>query len=638
MPWYNGRVASSKDSRGVLHRDLKPGNVMLGKYGETLVVDWGLAKPLGHREAGAESDERTLKPASASGSAPTQMGSAIGTPQYMSPEQAEGRLDSLGPATDIYSLGGTLYCLLAGRTPFAEGDAGTILGHVSKGDFPPPRSIKKDVPPALQAICLKAMALRPADRYPSARALADDVEHWLADEPMAAHHEVFVERAGRWLRRHRAAARAAAVVLLSLSVVSSLAAVLINAARGEAQRQRDIAREAQRAEAAQVVETRKALAAETAAKDAETAAKNAETAAKNEAKAAIDRYVETVQESELLKEERFQPLRKKLLSDALDYYQSFIEAHQHDSTMRRDLATALFDVGRISADSGSMADALAAYQRALAIQEGLAEKDPTVQVHQSRLAKCYNNLGNLQGETGDPGAALISYQRALAVQAKLAADNPTVVEYRRDLANHYNNIGILQIKTGEWDEALASHQCALAIREKLAAEHVSVTTYQSDLAKCYNTLGNVERTLNDREAALASFHHALAILKKLAVENPTDVEYHRNLGNSYSNLGLLQAETGDRNAALASFRQALEIREKLAAEDPTVTEHRRDLADNYNNLGLLQAASGDGKAALSSYRRALAIFEKLAVENPSATECQSFLASSYNNLSALHGV
>src|SRR5205085_3635044 len=99
--------------RGVLHRDLKPGNILLGSYGETLVVDWGLAKALGKRK-GRGTEEKTLRPNLASGSAETVAGSAIGTPAYMSPEQAEGRLDLLGPASDTYSLGATFYCLLTG--------------------------------------------------------------------------------------------------------------------------------------------------------------------------------------------------------------------------------------------------------------------------------------------------------------------------------------------------------------------------------------------------------------------------------------------------------------------------------------------------------------------------------------------
>jgi serine/threonine-protein kinase len=102
-------------SRGVLHRDLKPGNVMLGRYGETLVVDWGLAKLLGRTEEGSTSQDVPLTAASSGDAAPTEAGRAIGTPQYMSPEQAAGRLDLLGPATDVYSLGAMLYCLLIGQ-------------------------------------------------------------------------------------------------------------------------------------------------------------------------------------------------------------------------------------------------------------------------------------------------------------------------------------------------------------------------------------------------------------------------------------------------------------------------------------------------------------------------------------------
>src|SRR5205823_2740451 len=105
-------------SRRVLHRDLKPGNVMLGKYGETLVVDWGLAKPLrGPERVSDGSEEPPLTPSSASGTAETLAGAAIGTPEYMSPEQAAGRTDLIGPATDIYSLGATLYAVLTGGPP-----------------------------------------------------------------------------------------------------------------------------------------------------------------------------------------------------------------------------------------------------------------------------------------------------------------------------------------------------------------------------------------------------------------------------------------------------------------------------------------------------------------------------------------
>jgi serine/threonine-protein kinase len=160
-------------SRGVLHRDIKPGNVIVGKYGETLVVDWGLAKAVGRADPGAVPDERTLAPSSSSSLAETLPGSALGTPAYMSPEQAAGELDRLGPRSDDYSLGATLYCLLTGRPPFLGEDAGSILRQVQQGEFPAPRALDPALDRALEAVCLKAMATKPEDRYATPRARAD---------------------------------------------------------------------------------------------------------------------------------------------------------------------------------------------------------------------------------------------------------------------------------------------------------------------------------------------------------------------------------------------------------------------------------------------------------------------------------
>ena len=147
-------------SRGVLHRDLKPGNIMLGPYGETLVVDWGLAKAVGRSADTPRAADGTLRPEAAGGSGSTLPGSRLGTPSYMSPEQAAGRLDLHGPASDVYSLGATLYHLLTGRAPFEDADVFTTLQKVRSGDFPSPRSVNDRVPPALDAVCRKAMALR----------------------------------------------------------------------------------------------------------------------------------------------------------------------------------------------------------------------------------------------------------------------------------------------------------------------------------------------------------------------------------------------------------------------------------------------------------------------------------------------
>jgi len=184
-------------SRGVLHRDIKPGNIIVGKHGETLVVDWGLAKPLGTAEPGLESGERTLVPSSASGSAETLPGSALGTPAYMSPEQARGDLDKLGPRSDVYSLGATLYCLLTGRPPFEGDDIGEVLRKVQRGDFARPRQLDPLLDKALEVVCLKAMAAltRLADGNPAVTQFQNDLARthnsicilqWQAGKPAEA--------------------------------------------------------------------------------------------------------------------------------------------------------------------------------------------------------------------------------------------------------------------------------------------------------------------------------------------------------------------------------------------------------------------------------------------------------------------
>ncbi len=211
--------------RGVLHRDIKPGNIIVGKYGETLVVDWGVSKATGKSDQSA--GELTLLPLSAGGSVDTLPGSALGTPAYMSPEQAEGNLEALSRRSDVYSLGATLYSLLTGKPPFS-GEAHDVIPRVQRGDFRPPQKVDGSLDRALAAICLKAMALNPDNRYGSCKALADDVERWMADEPVTAWREPLSRRVRRWARRNRTKVAAALVglvaVMIGLGVVAGVQA------------------------------------------------------------------------------------------------------------------------------------------------------------------------------------------------------------------------------------------------------------------------------------------------------------------------------------------------------------------------------------------------------------------------------
>jgi eukaryotic-like serine/threonine-protein kinase len=277
-------------SQGVLHRDLKPANILLGPFNESLVVDWGLAKVLdlgssetastnpqagpgpGRGSDKADDDQHDhpvpredrgsrrgdVDPAGAgSGSAPpigpsssteTAAGTAFGTPAYMSPEQAEGRVDQLGPASDIYSLGAMLYTLLTGRAPFdfVWCDVTALLDRVKLGEFPAPRQVNPRVPRALEAVCIKAMANRAEDRYPSASALAEEIEHWLADDPVSAYREPATARLSRWGRRHKPIVAGAAALLITAVVALTAGVILVGREQHRTELQRQVAEDQRR--------------------------------------------------------------------------------------------------------------------------------------------------------------------------------------------------------------------------------------------------------------------------------------------------------------------------------------------------------------------------------------------------------
>ncbi len=396
-------------SRGVVHRDLKPANIMLGAYGETLVVDWGLAKVLGATEPAAPDDDTLWTPAAAARLEQSIQGLARGSPAYMSPEQAEGRWDLVGPVSDIYSLGAVLYMLLTGQRAFDGRDLGEVFDKVRRGDFRPPRAVKASVPEALEAVCLKAMRVAPSDRYQSAQLFAADIEHYLADEPVSALVDRWPTRARRWLKRHRTFAASAGIgLLMTLLGLAGLSAVLrvkntqLTTARQRAEQNFDLAH------------------------------------------GAVKDLLDEVDGNPALRRPGTHRAQESLLRVALKYYRDFLSSGHDDPQLRREQAQAHRLVGQIVAEIGPPEQALTEYRAAEAILAKLAASGATPEIAFAR-ADIASRLALLEGQLGRLEASRADFRQARERYERLVADHPRRAEFRWNLA-------CLQLAEGEFTQ------------------------------------------------------------------------------------------------------------------------------------------------------------------------------------------
>jgi len=586
-------------SRGVIHRDLKPQNVVLGDYGEVIVLDWGLAKLV-------DRPERTMTPAvslqSAEERGETMQGQVMGTPAYMAPEQAEGRWDDAGRCSDVYGLGAILYEILTGKPPFDASDAVTVLRQVVHEPPVRPRAACSSAPAALEEVCLKALAKRPEDRYGSARELADEVRHFLADEPVSAYREPISTRLIRWGRRHRTAAAAAAVLLVSMVVGLSLGTVLLGRANARIEDQRRIAE-----------------------------------ANFRKARQAVDEYFTKISESKLLSVPGLTPLRKELLESARKYYEEFTREQGNDRTVQADLAEAWYRIGFVTNQSGSVQETLPIFSRAAAMYRDLAQRHPDEVRYLYKLAMCLNDLGIAQAGVGSLDEAARTHHQALELRERIARAHPDVAEYQKELALSYGNLAARSYDAGRIVEALDYDRKSRAILEALVRDHPAVADYRHRLAGCYNSTGSYLRSIGRTEEALRMHQRAVALMEQLVQEDhPADLEFighldfQATLASSYSAIGLIQYRVTNQFAeALQSFRRALPILETLARENPTVDGYQAQLAGCLTNIGVVQGLLGKADESLKSHRRALAICERLVHSQPSVAWYQN--AAAYSN-------
>jgi serine/threonine-protein kinase len=575
-------------ARGVIHRDLKGANVVLGDYGEVMVVDWGLAKVVGGAEAAA-GPPVTLPAGAAAGE--TLPGHVIGTPAYMPPEQAGGHAAEVGPLSDVYGLGAILYEILTGQPPFAGADVSEVLSNVVRQQPTPPRRVWPGVPRPLEAVCLRALAKQPADRYASAADLARDVQRWLADEPVSAYREPWTGRLWRAARHHKPLVTGAAALVATALTALVVGLILLG-------------REKARTETARA----QAVANFRKARDV------------------LNTFYGQLGKDYLLNEPGLQPLRKELARQALAFHDDFVREQGDDPDVRADKGESLLALADITNDTGEKPEAVNLAGKALALFEGLAREHPVVADYRRAQARCHLKLGAFFYGVDDLSGSETAFRQGQDVYQRLLNDAPPNAADQNGLGVCANNLALLHLRKGKFDDARTSLTDALRVRENLARADPGNATYQRNLADSYSLRAELAARTNHGEQAEADCATVLRIRQKLVDGHPKVIEYQNCLAAAYNNQGMVYRELGRRAEAERSQDEGLTIRLRLVAQNPALTLLQRDLANSYRSLGGLYL--GDLQKAATEAEKDRA-FRNGRARYQSALEVSRKLADSY---------
>jgi eukaryotic-like serine/threonine-protein kinase len=520
-------------SRGVLHRDLKPANIILDEYGETLVVDWGLAKT-GSIDVESALNSGTLPPVSTSCTPYTWAGTKMGTPGYMSPEQATGRLSDVGPASDVYSLGATLYCLLTGQAPLEAPDLSIILPNICAGDFPRPREVESTVPVALESICLKAMAVSPESRYASPGALGEEIERWLADQPVLAYPEPFPARAIRWVRRRRQWVAAAAVVL----ILTVLGLTIYN---WQITRQRD-----------RLAMTQDAL---------------------HEALRVSGENLAVIPNTE--------KLRERLARRLLDRYRQIIDRFGTDPGIQLEMAQVYRVIGGIGRIGGQFAKSKESYEKAIQLLLTLSENDPRQADYRRWLVETLSDLGELNHMNGHTRDAENNFYAAIGHADKLrsAPFSPT---FRSALGSALINLSEILVLRCQYTEAYKAADQAVNVLLPRGGPNAGPGSKTRDrwlLSMALTDRGIASKEAGDRDRATRDFDEAARVAGSVAQDDDIYDDSQFQLACIANQRGeLLSTDLSKLPESEICYEQAYQTLTRLIDNHKVIPHYREEIA------------------------------------------------------------
>ncbi|HJP92025.1 MAG TPA: protein kinase [Pyrinomonadaceae bacterium] len=633
----------------VIHRDIKPGNILVTNEGVPKLVDFGIAKLL-DRSNSAEATVTAIQ---------------FMTPQYASPEQILG--GSVTTATDVYSLGVVLYELLSGQLPYRlksrlphevakaicdqdpqrpsaaivqtnGGEPSASIGTAVRSHTSRRKRLHSD----LDNIVLMAMRKEPERRYPTAEQLADDIRRHLNGLPVRARADTFTYRTGKFIRRQKVAVTAALLIALTLifGIIATLSQNRVaRAERARAERRFSEVRQLANSFVFEVHDSIANLPGSTEARSliVQRGLKYLDSLAQD---AAGDRELqrELAVAYEKLGTVQYTPTVAHLgdLAGALDSHrkaaalrEALVAAEPNNLNYRRDLLDSYWFIATLLGAQGDLPRELQILREQLPARRELAAAEKTEFVDRYNLAGTYAYIGSLLMEMGDVNGALTNQREALKIREELSALDPNHARANRALTISYEFIGVATERAGDTKVALDLQLRGLKLRESLVANDPLNTDLRLMLIESHRYVGDVLFELGDKQQAAVHYQKQLALNEEMIASDPTNAQFKSNHAVALIKVGDVEAHADRAVKALESYKQALRLREQLSSSAPTDTTIRRDLAEALIKVGDALAIGGQKSQALENYLKGLEILKTLSSAIPAHAGVRGMLAQAY---------
>ncbi|MGE3768378.1 MAG: protein kinase [Kofleriaceae bacterium] len=662
------RIAAAADamayahSQRVIHRDLKPANVLIGDFGETVVIDWGLAKDLDASD-GLASEERAPRSASErsdkkkktvtdTSSTLTIAGAVMGTPAYMAPEQARG--EPVDTRADVFALGAMLYHLLAGVPPYNARTATDVIAAAALGRVVPleeREGAERNAPKDLVAIVGRAMEQDPDKRYANAGELADELRRFMTGQLVGAHHYTLWQRVGRFIKKHRAAVTISTLSVIAFAVFGTLAIRQIVEQRDLANEQRVIA-ESRRVAAEKLIdkmlsdvkvrlqqigrldvlsnlggeirnyyETLEHIPGGMPDADGDRMAKAVDIVGLAERDSGqLDRALSTWTEARA-------KLERSIAGDTTS-------ASLFRRTM---LARFDFEIGTIHQARGKVPAAIASFTAAKKQFDTLRAQAPRDRQVLLGGADTHDKLGDLLRNEGKIDAALEEYleaksERELAGSGGAARPPEDILA----LSTSHIKLGSVYLARGESAAALQSFKSALRLRETLLETQPDNVEVLKEVIAVQTELADVQRQLGDDKGAIQTYREMVPTSETLARRDPTNTVWHRDRGNLMSNLGFALLDVGEFAEGLQHLELAIETQKVLVAKDEKALAWQGDLSRSYLRSGDGYVYTNDIAKAISYYERSLGIRMKMSAADPKSAPYRRSVSWAHTKLGNAH--